>query len=305
MYGHLVPASGGKSIALLRERIYLGRRADSDPDVPLNSQTAACRLRFDHGWWHAEELATGAKLRVNGKDCSSQRIRPTDEVAVGRNRFRIEYHVPADSRHEIDAIAEEVLSSIDAPTVPKRLTPRPPPHLALPAVTVQPAPRAAPNYDYGLPDHRRPDTLGRLVPVGGGVDYALTQPSIVVGRNPTCDLVIPSSKVSGTHCRLEWIDGYWRVQDLGSRNGVRVDGVKCEQAWVHPNMRLVIGDHRFEIDYTPQGEPPEPSLQDPAYRKPLMEKVGSQRAWDELLTRHESMEQDEPQKKRYDLLNDL
>jgi predicted component of type VI protein secretion system len=301
MYGHLVPASGGKSIALVRERIYLGRRADSDPDMPLNSQTAACRLRFDQGWWHAEELATGANLRVNGKDCSSHRIRPTDEVAIGRNRFRIEYDVPADSRHEIDAIADEILGTLPEPQ--KRLTPRPCASSSLPAAAAPTVPRAAPHY--GSPDHGRPDMLGRLVPVGGGVDYALTKANLVVGRNPTCDLVIPSSKVSGTHCRLEWVDGYWRVQDLGSRNGIRVDGVKCEQAWVHPNMRLSIADHRFEIDYTPQGEPPEPSWQDPAYRKPLMEKVGSQRAWDELLTKHAAMEQDEPQKKRYDLLNDL
>ncbi len=324
MYGHLVPTSGGKSIALLRERIYLGRRSDCDPEAPLNSQTAACRLQFSNGWWHAEELASGAGLRVNGADCSTHKIRPTDEVAVGRSRFRIVYDAPRDSRQDIDALALGVLN--DAPEPPresaarttepsaaKTLKPKAAPALKLPPASAFPRSKSpAADTDASEPQvpYRRPvsltPALGRLIPVGGGIDHALTRTELTVGRNATCDLVIPSSRVSGTHCRLLYVDGYWRIEDLGSRNGIRIDGVRCEQGWLHPNTRLSIADLQFEIEYTPQGEPPEPGPGDPAYRKPLMEKVGtSQRAWDELLSKHEAMEQDEPQKKRYNLLSDL
>jgi hypothetical protein len=45
---------------------------------------------------------------------------------------------------------------------------------------------------------------------------------------------------------------------------------------------------------------------DPAFKKPLMEKVGvAGKAWDDLLARHAAQEQQEPQKERYDLLRDL
>lgn len=324
MYGHLVPTSGGKSIALVRERIYLGRRSDSDPDVPLSAQTAACRLRFSHGWWHAEELAAGAGLRVNGTGCSTHKVRPSDEIAVGRSRFRIQYDAPRDSRQDIDALALAALN--DEPQPPedrtphksnaepsKALKPKAAPALNLPPASAFPRPKESPSPSEAIeppPQYRRRVSLtpdfGRLIPVGGGVDHALTRTELTIGRNANCDIVIPSSRVSGTHCRLTWVDGYWRIEDLGSRNGIRIDGVRCEQGWVHPNTRLSIADLRFEIEYTPQGEPPEPGPGDPAYRKPLMEKVGtSQGAWEKLLSKHEAMEQDEPQKKRYDLLSDL
>jgi len=50
----------------------------------------------------------------------------------------------------------------------------------------------------------------------------------VVGRAPSCDLVLSERSVSGLHASLTWRDGAWYAQDLGSRNGTRVDGARLE-----------------------------------------------------------------------------
>lgn len=115
------------------------------------------------------------------------------------------------------------------------------------------------------------ELLGRLIPLGGGADYPLMKPTILVGRQPPCDIILRVATVSSKHCTLELTEGYWQVKDLGSRNGVRVDSVRCDQAWIFPESRLSIADQRFRLDYTPEGLPPVPN---PAQRPSLMAQAG-------------------------------
>lgn len=48
----------------------------------------------------------------------------------------------------------------------------------------------------------------------------------VVGRAPTCDLVLDAPVVSTLHAAITWTDEGWVARDLGSRNGTFVDGVR-------------------------------------------------------------------------------
>jgi predicted component of type VI protein secretion system len=51
---------------------------------------------------------------------------------------------------------------------------------------------------------------------------------IVVGRSPSCDVVLDSPEVSRNHCRIEALNGSVLVTDLGSRNGTFVNGARIE-----------------------------------------------------------------------------
>ena len=48
--------------------------------------------------------------------------------------------------------------------------------------------------------------------------------SLVVGRHPSCDLVIYDLRVSKRHAHLRWSDSGWKLEDLGSKNGTVVNG---------------------------------------------------------------------------------
>ncbi len=50
----------------------------------------------------------------------------------------------------------------------------------------------------------------------------------VLGRNPTCDVVLLDSTVSRLHARIYFSDGEWFIEDLGSTNGTLVDGVEIK-----------------------------------------------------------------------------
>lgn len=54
--------------------------------------------------------------------------------------------------------------------------------------------------------------------------------SLVVGRDPGCELAIEDPRVSKRHARLQWDDGGWTVEDLGSKNGTTVNGEPAVRA---------------------------------------------------------------------------
>jgi pSer/pThr/pTyr-binding forkhead associated (FHA) protein len=96
--------------------------------------------------------------------------------------------------------------------------------------------------------------LGVLKPRGGGDEIPLLKKELVVGRRPSCDIVLDFSNVSGKHCKLRLINSVWHVRDLGSINGTSINGQRLtsEQSLM-PDDEFGIATHYFMIDYEPGG----------------------------------------------------
>jgi len=56
----------------------------------------------------------------------------------------------------------------------------------------------------------------------------MTGDTLVVGRASTCDLRIDDSSLSRQHCRIRKTNGVYFVEDLESRNGTQVDGMRIK-----------------------------------------------------------------------------
>jgi pSer/pThr/pTyr-binding forkhead associated (FHA) protein len=72
----------------------------------------------------------------------------------------------------------------------------------------------------------------------------------VIGRSRECDVVLSDSNVSRRHAELRPADGGWTIADLGSTNGVKVNGALVRgPAPVAPGDRIEVGtvDVRFEV----------------------------------------------------------
>ena len=93
--------------------------------------------------------------------------------------------------------------------------------------------------------------LGELLPVGGGDPIPLLKPLLTVGRRESSDIVLRFPNVSGNHCELELVEGYWHVRDLDSRNGTKVNGERVKKHRLDPADKLSIARHAFEIHYDP------------------------------------------------------
>jgi hypothetical protein len=61
---------------------------------------------------------------------------------------------------------------------------------------------------------------------GEEIDYSTEQESVTIGRSSKCDVVIPHESMSRQHCKIELKDGEVFITDLGSINGVYIDGIK-------------------------------------------------------------------------------
>jgi sigma-B regulation protein RsbU (phosphoserine phosphatase) len=60
---------------------------------------------------------------------------------------------------------------------------------------------------------------------GEAFEYVVDVDSLVIGRSSRCDLAVADRCLSRQHLRLFQEDGKWMVEDLGSRNGTRINGV--------------------------------------------------------------------------------
>ena len=115
--------------------------------------------------------------------------------------------------------------------------------------------------------------LGELNPCGGGDPIPLLSEVLLVGRRSRCDITLDFPNISSHHCQLEFLDGYWRVRDMNSRNGIKVNGERCDVKWLLSGDKLSIAKHEFEINYTPQSDEPPPEEENP-FELSLMEKAG-------------------------------
>jgi hypothetical protein len=68
-----------------------------------------------------------------------------------------------------------------------------------------------------------------------------------VGRSTDCELVLEDSSVSRRHAEFWFEGGSWRLRDLGSKNGVYVDGMPVREAVLPPNCWLRLGDVHCEF----------------------------------------------------------
>ncbi len=52
--------------------------------------------------------------------------------------------------------------------------------------------------------------------------------SLMVGRDPGCELVIEDARVSKRHAEVRWSGASWTIEDLGSKNGTTVNGQSAD-----------------------------------------------------------------------------
>ena len=87
----------------------------------------------------------------------------------------------------------------------------------------------------------------RLVPVIGD-DVVLDQDRALVGREPTCDVIVEHGSVSRKHALLERRPDGWFVVDQASANGTFIDSVKVGESALRNGQELRFGAAAYRVD---------------------------------------------------------
>ena len=100
----------------------------------------------------------------------------------------------------------------------------------------------------------------RLVPLSLGPADApvisLQRPVILVGRHPECDVRIDVPEVSRRHCCLALASERVMIRDLGSRNGVRVNGRVVDESILRPGDEVAIAQFLYRLEDEAPAPPP-------------------------------------------------
>jgi hypothetical protein len=121
-----------------------------------------------------------------------------------------------------------------------------------------PNPRTAvyiPTQQPPPPPPAGPETLvphGLRLLNGPGKDrvFTLRAALTTIGRGTDNDLVLESTDVSRHHARIEFAGGYWRIVDLGSTNGTKVNGQPVRESYLRLGDRIDFGT--LQLEFVPQ-----------------------------------------------------
>lgn len=87
----------------------------------------------------------------------------------------------------------------------------------------------------------------QLVALGDGPDILLDKPILLIGRHQECDIQIPSRKISRRHCCIAQVNDHLVVRDLGSTNGIRVNGARVNEGKLESGDELIIGNFKYQV----------------------------------------------------------
>jgi hypothetical protein len=80
------------------------------------------------------------------------------------------------------------------------------------------------------------------------LDWSGAGDDLVIGRGSACDVALRDRTVSRRHARLVFRDGRWIIQDLGSKNGITLNGARIGRCQLRPGDRLALGLQLVDID---------------------------------------------------------
>jgi pSer/pThr/pTyr-binding forkhead associated (FHA) protein len=84
------------------------------------------------------------------------------------------------------------------------------------------------------------ETIGREIKLDQGFQW-------IVGRSGKCHVKIENAKLSRQHFKIVKVGGRYRVQDLGSANGTRLNGIAVTDAPLTPFDTIVAGPVEFQF----------------------------------------------------------
>jgi pSer/pThr/pTyr-binding forkhead associated (FHA) protein len=108
----------------------------------------------------------------------------------------------------------------------------------------------------------KPDTSLRLQAISGSrnghVSELVCGDVLVIGREPSCDLVLADRGVSRQHATISFVEPHWQLKDLGSTNGLQLTRatngklveLKSNCTHLENGDQLAIGEATLRIELT-------------------------------------------------------
>ncbi|GGV72744.1 MULTISPECIES: FhaA domain-containing protein [Streptomyces] len=157
-------------------------------------------------------------------------LEKADDLDTGLYRVR--------SRTLASSSSQQAQPQGPVPPAPGR--PAAPGGYGYPPVGAPPMPSTPPPGGYGYPQPAMPGGRTRYWIEINGTRHQISRPTMVLGRSTDADVRIDDPGVSRRHCEIR-TGTPSTIQDLGSTNGIVVDGQHTTRATLRDGSRIVVG----------------------------------------------------------------
>jgi pSer/pThr/pTyr-binding forkhead associated (FHA) protein len=201
-------------VPLVRDEITVGRKEGNTIRLTeRNVSRRHARLVKANGKFVIEDLQSYNGVRVNGQRIGAETpLGPGDQITIG------DYQLLLQADQAEATVPEQV-----SPAVANAET----------AMIASPGP---------------PARLVMITPPAPGAEFALTSERVRIGRAEDLDVWVNHRSISREHAEIQKEpDGGLRLIDLGSANGVRVNGEDVQNALLSPGDVVELGQVRFRF----------------------------------------------------------
>lgn len=219
MYKLVISDDDGKTtvVPLVRDEISVGRKEGNTIRLTeRNVSREHAKLLKANGAFHVHDLGSYNGVRVNGQRIDGSAVlKAGDQVLIGDYLLAVQLDEPDADSAGTDGAAGQA----DAAT----------------------AMLAAPE------EPQTPARLVMLSPPAPGAEFALSRPSTRIGRAEDLDAWINHRSISREHAEVSRDGDEFRIVDLGSANGVRVNGSDVTESPLYPGDTVELGQVRFRF----------------------------------------------------------
>jgi len=210
-------------VPLVRDEITIGRKEGNTIRLTeRNISRRHAKLTKSNGSFLLQDLNSYNGVRINGQRVEAETsLNAGDQIHIGDYTIalQLEGH---------DVIATEPTRRISGP---------PPGEIA-----------DAPTAMIAMPSEPPPPTrLVMVSPPAPGAEFAITRSPVRIGRAEDLDVWINHRSISREHAEITSTDGEYRIRDLESANGMRVNGKNATEATLAPGDLVELGQVRFRF----------------------------------------------------------
>lgn len=220
-------------VPLVRDEITIGRREGNTIRLTeRNVSRRHARLRRAEESYFVEDLQSYNGVRVNGRRIAGEvAVKPGDQIVIGDYQLGLQLEESATvPNHSVDGQSEPNTALIPAPTVP---------------ATAPFMPGSDVPYPHSIPVS--PARLVMVSPPAPNAEFALTQAVTRVGRAEELGIWINHRSISREHAEITNQNGIFRIRDLRSANGVRVNSHDTKDSELRPGDFIELGQVRFRF----------------------------------------------------------
>ena len=266
-------------VPLIRDEITIGRKEGNTIRLTeRNVSRRHAKLVKQNGQVFVEDLGSYNGIKVNNHKIDGRvAVQEGDKIVIGDYILALKLDSPAaaekpDPFEEMKTIPLERAPAVEpeepaaaqapaaAPAPPAAAAPatQQPAAAQQPATEPTPAPASAEPAGQAAPAAQAPtaapqaqaEPAAKLVIIGEeffGREFSLDQPTMVIGRMPENEIVIDHRSISRHHAKFVREGKHYTIFDLGSQNGVLVNGEKYDRIELRKGDIVDLGHIRFRF----------------------------------------------------------